>query len=82
METSFNLQGDSLGRQKNYGCFFQQILRQNVRWFFSSHRKTLPSKGFFLKPIERPYVPLKNGSSDFKIVLRLTLTSLGFFDIK
>ena len=58
-------QGDSSSRQKNNGCFSQQILRQNVGWFLSQHRKAIPRRGFILEPIERPYVPLKSGTRDF-----------------
>ena len=57
-------QGDVLNRQKMDGCFFQQVLSQNVRWFLSLHREVLPR--FILNSIERPYVPLKNGTRDFK----------------
>ena len=53
-------QGDSLSRQKNDGCFSQKVLGQNVRWFLFYYRKVLPRRGYILKPIERPYVPLKS----------------------
>ena len=32
-------QGDVLSRQNNDGCFFLQILWQNVRWFLSKTGK-------------------------------------------
>ena len=28
--------------------------------------ETLPRRGFILKPIETPYVPLQNGNGDFQ----------------
>ena len=49
--------GDSSSRQKIDGCFFQKI--QNVIWFLSF---SLPRRDFTLKPIKRPYVPLKNST--------------------
>ena len=55
-------QGDSSSRQKNDGCFSQNVLQQNVRWFLFYYRKVLPRTGLILKPIERPYVPLKSGT--------------------
>ena len=60
--TDFKI-GDSSSWQEMDGCFFQQILRQIETDGFW-HRKTLPCKGFILKHIERPYVPLKNGTSN------------------
>ena len=35
-------QDDSSSRQKNDSRFSQQILRQNMRWVLSQHKKTLP----------------------------------------
>ena len=32
---------------------------------YLEHRKTLPCRGFILKPIGRPCVPLKNGTKHF-----------------
>ena len=49
--------GGSSSRQKNVGCFSQHVLRE--------YRKTPRHRGFTLKPIERPYVSLKNGARDF-----------------
>ena len=40
-------------------CSFQEISRQNLRWFLSKHGKTLFLRGFILKPTQRPYVFLK-----------------------
>ena len=54
-------QGNLLRRRKIDGCFFQKNVKQNV----SCHRKTLPRRGFILKSLERPYVPLKNGTRGF-----------------
>ena len=56
--------GDSSNRQKN-GCFSQYVLRQNVKWFLSEYRKTLPRRGSVIKSIEKRYIPLKNGAKDF-----------------
>ena len=40
---------DSSTRQKNNDNFFQQILRQNARWFLPQHRKKLLQGYFILK---------------------------------
>ena len=40
-------------------CLFQEVSRQNLRWFLSKHGKTLFLRGFILKPTQRPYVFLK-----------------------
>ena len=49
-------QGDSSNRPKMRGffqqCFFQQILRQNVSWFLSWHRKTFICRDFVSKFLE------------------------------
>ena len=42
-------QVDSSTRQKNNDNFFQQILRQNARWFLPQHRKKLLQGYFILK---------------------------------
>ena len=34
-------------------------------FFLNTELKTVPRRGFILKPIERPYVPLKSGTGDF-----------------
>ena len=47
-------------------CTFQQVLRQNLRWFSSQHRKTLFLRGFILKPKERVENLLKNCNRDFQ----------------
>ena len=57
-------QGQSSSRQKN-DCFFQQVLRQNVRWFLSQHKKTLLNRGFIPRRIKRSSVPLKKDTKDF-----------------
>ena len=46
-------QDHSSNRQRNDGCFFQQTLRQSVRWFLSQDRKALPRKDFVLKQMEK-----------------------------
>ena len=48
-----------------FWCFFQQILRQNGSSFLSHQRKMLIRKGFILKPRERAWIPLKNGTKVF-----------------
>ena len=45
--------GDSSIGQKMNGCSFQLVLRQNLSWFLSWHKKTLFPRGFVLKPTER-----------------------------
>ena len=57
-------QGQSSTRQKN-DCFFQQVLRQNVRWFLSQHKKTLLNRGFIPRRIERSSVPVKKDTKNF-----------------
>ena len=57
--------GGSSSREKRHGCFLQQILRHNVRCFWSYHRKAIPGRGFISNPIVRPYAPLKNGTRNF-----------------
>ena len=56
-------QGHSSSREKRDGCLFQQILRQNVTWFY--HWKTLLRRAFILKATERSSVFLKNSNSNF-----------------
>ena len=56
-------------REKMNRCSFQEVLRQNLSWFLSQHRKTLFLRGFILKPTERAYIFLK--MEIFKIVIRL-----------
>ena len=63
--------GDSSSRQKMRGYPFQQILRQNVSWFLSYHRKMDLFRGFIFKPTETSWVPLKTELGIFKIALRL-----------
>ena len=48
------------------GYFFQQFLRQNLRWFLSKHWRTLFLRGFILKPTERALILLKIGTRDFQ----------------
>ena len=61
-------QVECANRDKMNGCFFRQILRQNVSWFLSYHRKTL-----LLKLTERALLPLKTILELLKIALqRLT----------
>ena len=57
-------QGESSSWQKN-DCFFQQVLRQNVRRFLSWHKKKLLNRGFIPRRRERPSVPLKKDTRDF-----------------
>ena len=53
------------------------IHRVDKRWMAASEKCQLvlalsqekASTGFILKPTERPYVPLKDSNSDFKIAL-------------
>ena len=59
-------QGDSSNRQKKDGCSFRQLLRQNLCWFLSQHRKTLCLRGLILKPTEGALVLLKNGTKNFR----------------
>ena len=51
--------GGLSNRQKMNGCSFQQVLRQNLSWFFSKHRKMLFLRAFILEPTE-------NGTKDFQ----------------
>ena len=59
-------QGDSSNREKMKGCFFCQLLWQNVSWFLSQQRKRLSPKGLILKPIEKTQILLKIGTRDFQ----------------
>ena len=52
---------------KMNGCFFQEILRQNVGWFLSQHRQTLIRRSFTLKPKLITQIPLKNSTTNFQI---------------
>ena len=58
--------GDSSNRKKKNGCSFQQVLRQNLSWFLSEHRKTLFLRGFTLNPTEKAKFFQKNGTTDFQ----------------
>ena len=53
------------------GCSLQQVLQQNLGWFFFLTLENLFLRGFILKPTERAYVLVKNGNSDFQIALHL-----------
>ena len=48
------------------GSSFQQLLPQNLSWFLPQHMKTLCLRGFILKPTERAWFLLKNGTRDFQ----------------
>ena len=43
----------------------QQVLQQNLGWFFLT-LENLFLRGFILKPTERAYVLVKNGTRDFQ----------------
>ena len=47
------------------GCFFQQILQQNLAWLLFQHLNILPRRSFIPTQTERPYVPLKFCTRDF-----------------
>ena len=51
--------GGLSNRQKMNGCSFQQVLQQNLSWFFSKHRKMLFLRAFILEPTE-------NSTKDFQ----------------
>ena len=57
--------GDSSNRQKMSCCYLHQILRQNLCWLLSYHRKKLFLRGFILKSTERAKVLPKNDHSGF-----------------
>ena len=48
------------------GCYFQQVLQQNLGWFLSEHRKTVFLRGFILKPTQKAQVLLENYTRDFQ----------------
>ena len=67
-------QGVSLSRQKNDGCFFhgkmwnikEAVVPVKSVFLKISENPQDFRRVFILKPVERPYVPLKNVTRDFK----------------
>ena len=47
------------------GCSFQQVLWENLSWFYSQHMKTLFLRGFMSKPTEKAYDLLKNSTESY-----------------
>ena len=59
-------QNDSSNKWKMNGCSFHQLPLQKLGWFLYQHRKTLCLRGFILKPRERAWILLQNGTRDFQ----------------
>ena len=58
-------QGDSLSRHKNGWLFPSTNFTAKCEMIFVLTQENVSSRCFILKPIERPYVPLKNRARDF-----------------
>ena len=57
--------------KKMNGCFFQQVLRQNLKWFLPRDRETFFLKYFILTSTEIEYVLLKKVPGILKIAFPL-----------